>query len=134
MPYIKPGIFQMETDYSEINSAPMDELTRQVIAAKYCIDSELAPFICLYDDEIINTFDTLVNKIGFNFPTKNYKEYLDKLGLQPKLAHECDATGWYTNELIVYFHATEEDKKAYEDYVNSLGDYEKRAFTSRIRS
>ena len=134
MPLINPGVQQIITDVSDINFVRMDELTRQIIAAKHSIDSELAPFICLYDSEIINTFDTLVNKIGFNFPAKNYKEYLDKLGIQPKLAQECDAKGWYTSELIVYFHASDEDQKVYRDHLKTLTDYEKRALTSRIRS
>ena len=127
MPLVNPGVYVQEVDVSEI--IPKLDLFRQlIIADKYKIAVELAPYISLYDTEVIYLYDRHCNKIGFNFPTKNYKDYLDKLGLQPRLAHECDAKGWYTNDLTVYFYATDEDKQAYEDYINSLGDYEKRAY------
>lgn len=103
---------------------PMDEFRQLIIADKHGIDIELAPFICLYEPEIIYLYDRYCNKIGFNFPSKKYKEYIDKLGLQPKIAHLCDATGWYTNEIRVYFDATDEDIKTYE--ADNLGDNEKR--------
>ncbi len=134
MPLVTPGSQIQEIDYSDIDPPEMDEFKRLIIANKYEISIELAPYICLYDPEVIYLYDRHCNKIGFNFPSKGYKEYLDKLGLQPKIAHECDATGWYTNQLFVYFYATDEDVKAYEEYVNSLGDYEKRAYMSRMRS
>lgn len=134
MPLIKPGMYQIETDYSSI-AFKIDPLTQLVIAAKFDIDSELAPFITMYVEEIYNAFDTLVHRFEFMFPENKRDYYIEKLGMQKGIAHQVSGYGkGPLCEMVVYFHATDEEKKTYQKHLDTLTDYEKRAFTSRIRS
>ena len=115
----KPDVQQIITDYVYI-SEEMDMFTKLVIAEKFDIDIELAPFITMYVEEIYNTFDTLVHRFEFMFPENNHAYYMEKLSMQKGIAHQVPSYGkGPPYEIVVYFHATDEEKKAYEEHLKS---------------
>lgn len=129
---VKPAYSIFTVDFSAVWHG-LDNLTKMVIAEKHCIDMELAPFIDTYDNDIYNSFDTLCNRIDFVFPEKKCEYYIDKLSIQPKIAHQVSKNMYY-NRIGVYFHSTDEDQKRYREILNELSEYDQRAFVCKKRS